>query len=207
MVVSKISLYNPSGLECIEPELTIEGTDPSENVDVNVPLEIIQSINRNLRNYLVHRKNLDNIYIQKDITGNIDNTQSSVLFHIYTNRLKEDMLSERGDLYFIGREINENLCVFIGDKYSRGQFLVELPTWSLGSYLPIKSSKLRKERELRIENKLFEDLISLSSKIKKTDKTEEKIDLVIKLDNLMKNNKELIKKKFHDFIVGILNSL
>lgn len=55
--------------------------------------------------------------------------------------------------------------------------------------------------------KISEDLTSLSSKIKKTDKTEEKIDLLVKLDNLMKNNKELIKKKFHDNIVSILNSL
>lgn len=207
MEENKIDMFNPSEFECITQESLMNEINPIENVDFNVPIEIYQSINRNFRNFLVHRRKLEEKYIKRDIAENIDSTQPSSLLYAYINTFKKDILFKEKDFYFVGREIDDNLCLFLGDKISRGLFLVEMPIWSLGRYLPIKSREMEKQKELRNEQKIFDNLISISSKMKKTDNSKEKIELLIQLDNLMKKNKDLIKRKFHDNIIGILNSL
>jgi len=54
---------------------------------------------------------------------------------------------------------------------------------------------------------LLDKLLDFSSKLKYTRNEKEKVQLLIELNNFMKDNKEIIKSKYSDIIVSILNSL
>ncbi len=73
------------------------------------------------------------------------------------------------------------------------------------------SSNLEKlpnaEKEKVEEEKILTELTEISSALKKLTKRDEKIQILIKLNEFLKENKEIIKEKFPSKLTSILNSL
>ena len=63
------------------------------------------------------------------------------------------------------------------------------------------------EKEKVEEEKILTELTEISSALKKLTKRDEKIQILIKLNEFLKENKEIIKEKFPSKLTSILNSL
>ena len=57
------------------------------------------------------------------------------------------------------------------------------------------------------ENEIIEYLTKISSQLKKIPEREKKIDVLVELNDFLRENKDTIKEKFPDLLVSILNSL
>jgi len=84
-------------------------------------------------------------------------------------------------------------------------FIAEIIKKELNLELPIVQEEGYKQ--ILDDNEVIEQLSNFSEKLSEMSSQDEKVRILIEFDEFLKQNKEVIKNKYPNFIVSILNSL
>lgn len=71
----------------------------------------------------------------------------------------------------------------------------------------IETEIISRKKQLIEEKQIVDTLTKISSKLKKLSNHDKKIQLLVNLDDFLEKNEKIIKEKYSDLLVGILNSL